>query len=518
MSDGRSADLNSIKHKGLKYVLHDMHSKAEALDPSIPEVMDKSTRGIYHPMLARFMCPRTKLDQFDQDPELGMEDLQAGVITTKASRWPAGFYEHGVYSPGDKTKGLFRNHIVARFYQHLFIGPSSVMEQSTSRKSSKASKNRAWDLRCVDRYIIAYVHIMTYITLSHAPQWTQVIGEMDLSDLYWRIVEMLDDKTDPWVKETIGWWNSLTGPSSKVHSRNKKRPLEDGDSSEDDMAQIRAQRASRGTSGDKDIREERNQPPKFSKASRDNHCHYDDHDGNTNNDNDSERAASSRQNTNKKFALKPITIEDLPRPRLTARKARLVPSSPTLPAEQDVSCLSSKRHPRRHAALEDEASEEEYPAVARRTPAIVAPPNEDRDEDEYQEHRLSTSHERPLSPLPELTDDDDGQAPVQILTKNKTKSAKRPAKLIDDDQATSPPPPKKVKKVLLPYYATLFYSNGGAFQILSDWYYFAVFSLSPSSFDFCVKFSPVSSAHGRFCLVQLLLDSQGIYDDKWYTL
>ncbi|KAF8839205.1 hypothetical protein BDN67DRAFT_791795 [Paxillus ammoniavirescens] len=207
MSDGRSADLNSIKHKGLKYVPHDMHSKAEALDPSIPEVMDKSTRGIYHPMLARFMCPRTKLDQFDQDPELGMEDLQAGVITTKASRWPAGFYEHGVYSPGDKTKGLFRNHIVARFYQHLFIGPSSVMEQSTSRKSSKASKNRAWDLHCVDRYIIAYVHIMTYITLSHAPQWTQVIGEMDLSDLYWRIVEMLDDKTDPWVKETIGWWN-----------------------------------------------------------------------------------------------------------------------------------------------------------------------------------------------------------------------------------------------------------------------------------------------------------------------
>jgi hypothetical protein len=110
--------------------------------------------------------------------------------------------------------------------------------------------------------------------------------------------------------------------------------------------------------------------------------------------------ASSHQNTNKKFALKPITIEDLPRPRLMARKARLAPSSPTLPAEQEVSCLSSKRHPRRHATLEDEASEEEYPAVARRTLAIVAPPNEDRDEDEYQERRLSTSHERPLSPLP----------------------------------------------------------------------------------------------------------------------
>ncbi|KIK82549.1 hypothetical protein PAXRUDRAFT_75192, partial [Paxillus rubicundulus Ve08.2h10] len=156
-----------------------------------------------------------------------MEDLQAGVITMKASRWPAGLYEHGVYSPGDKAKGLFHNHIVVQFYRHLFIGPSSVMEQYTSCKSSKASKNHTWDLHCVDRYIIAYVHIMVcqtnhnchggstphglitqmYITLSHALQWTQVIGEMDLSDLYWRIVKMLDNKTDPWVNETIGWWN-----------------------------------------------------------------------------------------------------------------------------------------------------------------------------------------------------------------------------------------------------------------------------------------------------------------------
>ena len=30
---------------------------------------------------------------------------------------------------------------------------------------------------------------------------------MDLQDLFWRIVEMLEDTSDPWVRETLAWWN-----------------------------------------------------------------------------------------------------------------------------------------------------------------------------------------------------------------------------------------------------------------------------------------------------------------------
>lgn len=42
MSDARSMAFSSIKHKGLKYVPLNMHSKVDALDPPIPEVEDKS--------------------------------------------------------------------------------------------------------------------------------------------------------------------------------------------------------------------------------------------------------------------------------------------------------------------------------------------------------------------------------------------------------------------------------------------------------------------------------------------
>ena len=69
MSDGRSADLSSIKHKGLQYVPLNMYSKADVPDPPVPEVEDKLMRGLNHPQLSRLLCPRKKLDWFDEDPE-----------------------------------------------------------------------------------------------------------------------------------------------------------------------------------------------------------------------------------------------------------------------------------------------------------------------------------------------------------------------------------------------------------------------------------------------------------------
>lgn len=65
MSDGRSQDLAAVKHKGLKYVPSSM---SESLTPAIMDGEDKSTCGIYHPQLARLMCPRRDVEEFDEDP------------------------------------------------------------------------------------------------------------------------------------------------------------------------------------------------------------------------------------------------------------------------------------------------------------------------------------------------------------------------------------------------------------------------------------------------------------------
>ncbi|KAG1816766.1 uncharacterized protein BJ212DRAFT_1480623 [Suillus subaureus] len=243
MSDTQSMAFSSVKHKGLKYVPLNMHSKNNALDPPIPEVEDKSMQGIAHPQLAHWLCPHNKLHIFDSDPEDGMEKLQSGKIKMAAMSWPTGFYEHGIYDPQDKTKGLFRNHIITQFYAHLYIGPLAVMSESTSSKASKQARNHAFGLSSVTKHIITIVHIIMYFTLSQAQNWTSEIGTMNLEELFWSIIDMLDDDEDPWVKDTMAWWMACIGVKTKALT--KKPENEDNDNEENDIADIKAQRLAR---------------------------------------------------------------------------------------------------------------------------------------------------------------------------------------------------------------------------------------------------------------------------------
>ncbi|KAG1724208.1 uncharacterized protein EDB91DRAFT_1087550 [Suillus paluster] len=192
MSDGRSADLSSIKHNCLQYIGLNMYSKANALDPPIPEVEDKSMRGLNHPQLAHLLCPRKKLDWFDEDPDSAMAALQAGEITMTAYNWPI-----------------------------------------------KTVKKSCVGLTAVNKYIIAYIHVITYFTISSAQHRIRYIGDMDLDKLLWAIVEMLDDDEDPWVKDTLTWWNRHLKPTKENSNLAKLMQKE----SENNIAQICAQRA-----------------------------------------------------------------------------------------------------------------------------------------------------------------------------------------------------------------------------------------------------------------------------------
>ncbi|KAG1737815.1 uncharacterized protein EDB91DRAFT_1082918 [Suillus paluster] len=242
MSDTRSTAFSSIKHKGLKYVPLNMHSKVDALDLPTPEVKDKSMQGITHPQLARWLCPQNKLDVFDRDPDEGIEKLQLGKLKMTVMNWPTGFYKAGIYDPTDKTKGLFRNHVVTRFYMHLYIGPSAAMAESTTSKASKVARNHVFGLTSITKNIIAIIHIITYFTLSHAQNWTHEIGTMNLEELFWAIIDMLNDDEDPWVKDTMSWWNIHIGPGTH-QAKFLKKPsnLEDDSDQENNIAKIKAQ-------------------------------------------------------------------------------------------------------------------------------------------------------------------------------------------------------------------------------------------------------------------------------------
>jgi hypothetical protein len=46
-----------------------------------------------------------------------------------------------------------------------------------------------------------------YFTASNAESWTPVIGAMDLGDLYYRAVDIVQDNADQqWVKDLMKFW------------------------------------------------------------------------------------------------------------------------------------------------------------------------------------------------------------------------------------------------------------------------------------------------------------------------
>ncbi|KAG1731729.1 hypothetical protein EDB19DRAFT_1831660 [Suillus lakei] len=89
MSDGRSADLSSVEHKGLQYIGQFQKSR-----------ISRCTSSITRSLSVCFTLGR-KLDWLDEDPD-------------SYHNRPTFFYENDVYNAAEKTNGLFRNHVVMR--------------------------------------------------------------------------------------------------------------------------------------------------------------------------------------------------------------------------------------------------------------------------------------------------------------------------------------------------------------------------------------------------------------------
>jgi hypothetical protein len=63
----RSDDTGGLKMKVVLYIA--FNPKQDPCIPPITNKKSKSDRGFNHPMIARLLCPRRLLDQYDMDPE-----------------------------------------------------------------------------------------------------------------------------------------------------------------------------------------------------------------------------------------------------------------------------------------------------------------------------------------------------------------------------------------------------------------------------------------------------------------
>jgi len=98
-----------------------MDDLTQPLVPVIPKSRSKADRGFNHPVLAEMLCPATKLDRLENDPEYislffgchliifafsYIKQLRLGNVSDED--WPAFCYEDHQCDPEDLEKGLFR--------------------------------------------------------------------------------------------------------------------------------------------------------------------------------------------------------------------------------------------------------------------------------------------------------------------------------------------------------------------------------------------------------------------------
>ncbi|KAK7444350.1 hypothetical protein VKT23_015363 [Stygiomarasmius scandens] len=244
----RTSDLNRLKTLTSTFLAPNPHVKA--LDPPLTVSISKSDRGINHPVIAALFCPREhvfrmleELDDYtlyidgDTDDDEGEDDededeepdeeenegeratipedttvveyIQRGGVQLTADGMDAFLYDLRKIEMGEnhssKLKGFLQGYILPRAYRALFLGPRSVLEDST--KKSRPSVAALHRMSKVTPRTIAYAIVLARFSMSDVESWSLEDGSYNLRDLYDLIVRLLSDPESIFAKRTLRWWN-----------------------------------------------------------------------------------------------------------------------------------------------------------------------------------------------------------------------------------------------------------------------------------------------------------------------
>ncbi|KAF9237847.1 hypothetical protein BU15DRAFT_75649 [Melanogaster broomeanus] len=197
----RTDDTGSLKLIGLDYVLKD--PLKDKIEPPIPRSRHstKADRGWNNQTVARLFCP-ARCDV------RGPRQIGSGKKPS-ARKFPSLLYDMDLFDPNNKRTGFLRGHTLVQTWRHIFTGPASAFNKT--RRATKPPKGRIHGLQEPNiRNII------------NEESWTTVTGTVDLTDMYYTVVDMIERKSDErWVKDLMQFRKdeapglSLGGPSKR---------------------------------------------------------------------------------------------------------------------------------------------------------------------------------------------------------------------------------------------------------------------------------------------------------------
>ncbi|KAG6851912.1 hypothetical protein C0991_005040, partial [Blastosporella zonata] len=223
-NSAKTDDTSLLKPAIVQYMLHDLIAPP---NPAIPPTGSKAPRGFANPTTARLLCPIKKLGQFDADPGAFMDNVSQGTpgYEITAGDWPSFLYDTTIHNPDNVMEGFLRGYLLLCVYRHIFTSPSSSM--TGSRDATKPAKAHIHKLEMVTGCTITYTAVQAHFALSSCARWDIKDGKFNLQSLFNNIVALFESAPkDPWVVETLNWWNEqlpdLKAPKKQKHAKKSK--------------------------------------------------------------------------------------------------------------------------------------------------------------------------------------------------------------------------------------------------------------------------------------------------------
>ncbi|TRM55178.1 hypothetical protein BD626DRAFT_531431 [Schizophyllum amplum] len=204
-NEAKCDDTRAFKNNILDYILDDPHT--QRLQPPIRSD-DKTLRGFNHPTTGAMLIPRCHRLDYEKNAAKCTEAISSGKILIDNTSLPMFLYDKELLDPDNVSDGLLQGPPIVRSYRQLMLGktyaynaPEAVPSNCNARKHGLVQATPP---------TIAYVACMVRFALSSTTKWNVADKSFKLEHLYQEVLELLaldEDEPDPWVIETLKWWN-----------------------------------------------------------------------------------------------------------------------------------------------------------------------------------------------------------------------------------------------------------------------------------------------------------------------
>ncbi|RPD72269.1 hypothetical protein L226DRAFT_573319 [Lentinus tigrinus ALCF2SS1-7] len=172
-------------------------------------LVEKSNRGFRHATLARLLTPKSKIDQYDADPEGFRQLLLDGKVKLWGKDWWMGLYDETLTVPGRFKEGFLKNPKLVEIYLYLFRSQNSAEHESitTKKKKGQPSLQEKYRLGRVSLPSILYTACIGRFCITGQTEWRDTDGAWNAREFVHSVI-LYAGSHKRWYDNILLWWDS----------------------------------------------------------------------------------------------------------------------------------------------------------------------------------------------------------------------------------------------------------------------------------------------------------------------